>query len=122
MNNNTEHHEMSEETRSELFIYYSQMPNTGAHYDYVTKRMGLIWIGLSEEEADELCRPREIDTEAIMANVMEEQKRDLRNLAKLDKERNKAAKLIKSNPILKNEKWVGFIEPDQAPDLKVIDK
>ena|SRR5258706_9485665 len=81
---------MSEECWISLFLYYSRIPNTGFHPDYVRKRTGLMMIGLPEMEVEELCRPKEADREQMMRNVMEEQERELRRLAKWSREQRKS--------------------------------
>ena len=113
---------MSEETRNELFVYYSQIPNTSFHLDYVTKRMGLMMIGLLEEEIEEMCKEKPIDREQVLKNVKREQEKELRRLAKWSREQRMAAKLIESNPIYKNVIEIEFIEQDIPFDFKTIDK
>jgi hypothetical protein len=122
MNNFTTPYKMSGETRNELFVYYSQIPNTGFHLDYVTKRMGLMMIGLLEEEAEEMCKEKPIDREQVLKNVKREQEKELRRLAKWSREQRMAAKLIESDPIYKNVIEIEFIEQDIPFDLKTIDK
>ena len=105
---------MSDKTRTELYLYYSRIPNTGFHPDFVKKRLGLMMIGFSEEQAERMCRP--IDREAMIEHVMKEQERQLRWLAKLSPRRKKAPKLNKAGRKDNDEieiAWVDIKCPDQ---------
>jgi hypothetical protein len=75
------------------FVHLMQIPNTGFHPDYTRKRMGLIGLGLSEEEAEELCRPKKVDMEAVMEQIKAFQEKELKRLAKLNPKPKKQGKL-----------------------------
>ena len=107
---------MSDKTRTELYLYYSRIPNTGFHPDFVKKRFGLMMIGLSEEEAEKLCKPKPIDLDAVMEQMMKEQEKQLRWLAKLSPRRKKEPKPGKSDCATNDEieiAWVDIKCPDQ---------
>ena len=57
---------------------------------YQKKMWKLMGEGYSEKEAEEMCKPNPMEHEQLMAQVMDMQKRELRNLARLDKMNKKA--------------------------------
>ena len=83
----------------------------GSFLFYQQKMINLLLQGYSRAKAEEMCNPKPIDYEQVMAEVMVMQKRELRNLAKLSKINHRAARLRKSEPDLKIEIAT---EPDQA--------
>jgi len=85
--------QISDQTRDELFLYYSRIPNTGFHPDYVRKRMGLLSLGMSVDEVERMCEPRKVDWEAEMRAVKAEQKLRLRELDRLN-QKNAGTKLF----------------------------
>lgn len=48
--------------------------------------------GYTEDEAEELCRPEEVDQEQIVQELMKWQERELRRLAKLSPKRKKLSR------------------------------
>src|SRR5580658_6993932 len=83
----TKPHEMSEDCKLKLYLHYSRLPNTGLHSDYVHKRMGLMSTGLSEEEAEALCKPKQMDEKEVMEAVSKLQAQALKDLAWWDRRR-----------------------------------
>jgi hypothetical protein len=91
--------QLSDEAKISLYLHYTRIPNTGFHPDYVRKRIGLEMIGCTDEEIEDLCRPKEVDREQVMANVMAAQKQSLRELAK-SWPKKRRAKSEATRPIL----------------------
>ena len=79
---------MSERARNELIFYYSQMPNI-IHSDYLTKKYGLMMCGLSEEVAEERCRPRKVSEEEKEQMMIEYHKKEQKELKQYNRWRKK---------------------------------
>jgi hypothetical protein len=116
---------LSEETWNWELIHLIQIPNTGFYPDLVRKRMGLIGLGLSEKEAEEMCKPKEMDVEKMMDDVMEMQRKELRNLAKLNPKRKKQPKpnklgddvteiQISAVDLSKDKKWMATVGSESS--------
>ena len=78
----------SEETKRLLLVQYTQISNND-HLRRAEKLMGLKSIGCSEEECEWLCRPKEIDREQVMRDLIEIGQAERRALNKERRKENK---------------------------------
>jgi hypothetical protein len=70
---------MSQETRDELFIRYYQLSNNDINTRGL-KRIGLLSLGLPENEVDEMCEEKEIDKDAMLRAVSDQAVKERRKL------------------------------------------
>jgi hypothetical protein len=78
-------HHISEKIYFYLFTKYSQIPNI--HGRVEEKYTLLKLLGVNEKHIEKMCRPKELDREAILKEVAREILRDRRRLRKWDRER-----------------------------------
>jgi hypothetical protein len=88
----------------------------GSFLRYQKKMMELIGQGYTREEAEKMCQPKPIDEEELMADLMREQEKELRWLAKLSPNKRKAPKPKKSKGKDDGETHIAWVDikcPDQ---------
>ena len=75
---------MSDRCREELMFKYSRMPVIN-HSDYVGKKIGLMMCGLSEKEAEKMCRPKKVSKKIQKQRFIEYCKQEQKELEKLNR-------------------------------------
>lgn len=79
--------ELSEETYSQLFRMYSQIPNTQSRRS--EKCFALKSLGIDGETIERMCKPKEYTREEIDAGIRRETLKMRRELKKWDRKRKK---------------------------------
>ena len=72
------------------FHHYNDLPNVQSNLCY--KWMGLKSLGYSDEECDRMCKPKPTDMEEVMRTLSERNRKELRRLARMDREERASRK------------------------------